>query len=108
MNISCELIKDLAQPYFGGRVSEKTAKLIEGHLEECDECRYFYSGRRSVKTPHFKVEFSEPEEEQIALNLSRLSKRLQIRRTIGTVLAVITAVLGLSALLYDLISEHKK
>ena len=52
MKIPCELIKDLAQPYFGGRVSEKTAKLIEGHLEECDECRYFYSGRRSVKTPH--------------------------------------------------------
>ncbi|MCR5610462.1 MAG: zf-HC2 domain-containing protein [Clostridiales bacterium] len=37
--IPCDVIKDLLPSYTDGIASEETAKLVDEHLAECDECR---------------------------------------------------------------------
>ncbi len=39
MKISCEIIKDLLPLYEDGVCSEESRKVIEEHLEKCEECR---------------------------------------------------------------------
>ena len=39
MNISCEIIKDLLPLYHDNVCSEKSCKLVEKHLETCEECK---------------------------------------------------------------------
>ncbi|MBQ1389092.1 MAG: hypothetical protein IIY78_05650 [Clostridia bacterium] len=108
MDISCELVRDLADVYLTGNASADTVNTVDEHLTGCDDCAKYYAKHKPHKSPMLKVEFSEPEEEQIAMNLSRLSKRLRMRRTIGTALTVVTAIFGLSALLYDIMDDNSK
>ena len=39
MKISCEIIKDLLPLYQDGICSDESRKLIEEHLQSCDECK---------------------------------------------------------------------
>lgn len=39
MKISCEVIKDLLPLYQDGICSDESRKIVEEHLQSCDECR---------------------------------------------------------------------
>lgn len=39
MEISCEVIKDLLPLYQDGICSDESRKIVEEHLQSCDECR---------------------------------------------------------------------
>ena len=39
MKMKCEVVRDLLPLYVDGVVSEESRKMIEEHLEECDDCR---------------------------------------------------------------------
>ena len=41
MDIKCEVIQDLLQLYVDDLCSEESNKLVEQHLESCEECRGF-------------------------------------------------------------------
>ena len=108
MEITCDMAKDLADIYVSGNASAETARAVEEHLGGCDECRVYYEKRKERTAPHFRVETSGVASELIEDNLKKLSKRLRVRRIIGAVCASAAAVVGISAVLYDLISDYRK
>ncbi len=108
MEITCDMARDLADIYESGKASEETVCAVEKHLEGCKECRGYYESRNERRTPRFRVETSGIDAELIEENLRKLSKRLRVRQVIGSVCAVATAVIGLSALLYNFIAEYKR
>ncbi len=110
MSIPCDMIRDLADKCESGEASAETRAAVESHLEGCESCRRYYESRRAavISAPHLRVEAGGADEALIAESLRKLSKRLHTRRTIGAVCAAATAAIGLSALLYDVISDYKK
>ena len=41
--IECEIVKDLASAYNQKIISEKSKKIVEDHIQECDECKKYYN-----------------------------------------------------------------
>ena len=39
---NCNIVRDLLPLYLDGETSEETAKMVEEHIAECDECRYYF------------------------------------------------------------------
>lgn len=116
MKINCDIAMDLVDIYTSGASSDETQAAVEEHLKTCRSCRDFYSGykadigskKHQKATPNLRFEASGVDEELITRSLSRLSKRLRTRQVITTTCAAIAAVLGLAAVLYDLINEYRR
>ena len=43
----CEIIRDLLPVYIDGLASEETAKLVEEHLAQCEQCRTILAQMRA-------------------------------------------------------------
>ena len=108
MNMTCNIVRDLAQLYESGKASQDTEKAVNKHLDGCVSCRRYYNKRHEIRKPNFRLETCGAEEELIARNLRLLSKRLERRQTVRNICAAVTAVFGLSALLFDLINDYNK
>lgn len=52
MKYDCEIIKDLLPLYHDKTASSNSSKVVEEHLNECDECRNFYNVvKKNTDTP---------------------------------------------------------
>lgn len=58
-DVSCEIIRDLLPMYVEEICSQDSQKLVEEHLEKCEECRSF---AQRMKTVELEVQESEPKE----------------------------------------------
>ena len=114
MKISCDVAKDMADVYTSGQASGDTNAALAEHLKTCSTCREYFKnyksgyGKFEKRTPNFRIEASGIDEQLLTRNLSKLSKRLRTRQMVGTVCAVVTAIFGLSVLLYEVINDYKK
>lgn len=116
MKITCDLAMDLVDIYSSGAASADTKNAVDEHLKTCRSCREFYKDYRSdmkkkkieKQTPNLRFEANGVDEEVISRTLSSLSKRLRKRQVLTTTIAAATAVFGLAAFLYDLISDYRK
>ena len=116
MKLTCGIAMDLVDIYTNGGASPITQSAVEEHLKTCPACREYYNDYKAIgickkaekDTPHFRIEASGVDEAFINESVSRISKRLRPRRTVSTVCGIATALIGVSALLYDLINDYKK
>ena len=116
MKLTCDIAMDLVDIYTTGGASDATKAAVDEHLKTCKACREFYNDYKAidickkaeVDTPHFRAEAAGIDEAMISQSLSRLSKRLKARQIITTACAVTTALFGVGAILYELITEYKK
>lgn len=92
--ISCNIIKDLLPLYVDGILSEETAKIVEFHLETCENCQKEYEAmKRNLILP------STPKvQEENGKVLKGLKRQIKIKRIVtAAIAAVITAVIVASA-----------
>lgn len=54
MKYDCDLIKDLLPLYHDKATSDSSSKVVEEHLNECDECRRFYQEVKKTTNIPFK------------------------------------------------------
>lgn len=70
MKISCEVIKDLLPLYQDGICSDESRKIVEEHLQSCDECRELLDNMNQT----IDVSGNMDKYEEIA-DLKKLSKK---------------------------------
>ncbi len=39
---NCNIVRDVLPLYLDGEASKETSEMVEEHLAECEECRYYY------------------------------------------------------------------
>lgn len=88
MEITCNIIKDLADAYLFSDISYETVRAVDEHLNICPECRAYYDECRSY------IEENDEEEEEfqgklsddrITENVKILSARLRKKRRITNI-----------------------
>ena len=114
MKMSCEMAKDLAQVYFSDNASEKTKNAVKEHLAECSGCRSFYDGYAKGEEKCHKVIVEacpELEDELICDSMDKISKRLRRRKIISDSIRVfclvVTIVVGIASLVYDIMNDDE-
>ena len=86
--LPCEVVRDLLPLHADGLVSEKTAKAVDMHLEDCADCRKEYG--------MIKIELSpESEKPSTGERFAMMMKKLRLRRIFAI---VITAMLTCAVL----------
>ncbi|MEA4831144.1 hypothetical protein SDC9_77383 [bioreactor metagenome] len=82
MNITCDTIIDLVSLYKDGTASKSTMELVNDHLRECPECRYYYRHYRiRPETPEQKAPFvSELNPNEADLKYFGLSQMINRKR----------------------------
>jgi len=78
MDINCSIISDLLPIYIEGMCSDSTKKLVEVHLECCEDCRETY--RRMTADP--VPEITELAQDEKADSLPRREKPLNAKKVI--------------------------
>lgn len=90
----CELIEDLLLSYSDDVLNEKTKKMVEEHLLECDECK--------KKLENIKIEdIKENKNQRIEINYFKKLRRKMIFRSIIIAICIIGIMFG-SYYLYEL------
>ena len=107
MMATCDIIRDMADVYYSGKSSDDTRQAVETHLESCESCREYFQRIQESKKPYLRVITSGADTELVEKNLKRLFRRLEIKQAISTVCAAATAVIGISALLHDVLKKHQ-
>lgn len=87
MEITCNIIKDLADAYLFSDISYETARAVDEHLDICPECRAYYDERRSyIEEDDEEEEFQgKLSDDRIAENVKILSARLRKKRRITNI-----------------------
>lgn len=93
MNLTCDIVMDMAVLYNSKNVSGGSAEEIENHLRQCPACRKFYNLRSAGRKISDSVGLAE--DSVSSYDYAGLSKRLKRRRIIGAVLT--TAAIGIAA-----------
>ena len=100
-NLPCEVVQDLLPSYVDGLTSEKTNKLVEKHVEECNECSSILRGMRSeLESP---IEIKEEEKQEIDfLKKTREENKKETRKVFlqWAVSFALVAVIWVSAKLF--------
>jgi len=89
MKIECDIVRDLLPLYVEGMVREKSREAIEGHLEECEDCKAAY---QEMSLPEPRVQFDTQPAESFRRYVKK--KKWQIALITMLVLVVWAAVLG--------------
>ncbi|NLV49258.1 MAG: zf-HC2 domain-containing protein [Clostridiales bacterium] len=106
MNLSCDIIMDLAPIYHDGTAGKASVAAVEEHLRECPDCRRFY---RNFKTMlgNQKTPLSPPESEAV-MDFGRIASRLRLRRLlIAAVIAAYSCALA-GLLIHRFIKDYKR
>ena len=91
MKWSCNIIRDLMPLYIDGVCSEESKKIIEEHLEECEECRVYFS---SMNEENKIIEhLSEEKESQKISSFKAVKKRILRKQIISGIIAILIVVL---------------
>lgn len=97
MKNECNVVKDLMPLCIDGVASEESQRMVEGHLEECEECAKAYADMHDELEQQMILENEKKEMEVVA-------KQLHARRIRK---AVMSALLGLlAAVLIFLVAYH--
>ena len=85
MKIDCGIVQDLIPSYVDGVCSEASKQCVEEHIKECEECRTFLEGCRTVELS------GEALEEQQLDGLRKVKKKLKLQNmfSYGLLLIVI-------------------
>ncbi len=97
MKYPCKMIQDLLPLYLDGVCSKESKEAVEQHLQECPDCRQFFSAMREGVLPEPESPASDCEQQKAASFLS--VKKKIFRRQLLVVIAVlaILAALALAA-----------
>lgn len=90
--MDCNVIRDLLPLYQDEAVSEETKKVIEEHLESCEDCRRFYDEMRHI--PHSLEDADGKGKYRYSEVVDMLKKRSVLEYSIGAALLV-TSVAGI-------------
>lgn len=94
MKTNCALIKDLLPLYVDDVVSEETKKIIEQHLEECEECRKEWELLNADVTIPLSENVQKAEAETIKKTKNKLKKKTRKDIIKGALsLAIIAGIL---------------
>jgi len=94
--MNCSIVRDLLPLYHDEVVSEESRKLVEEHLETCEECKKMLDDIRE----NMRTAPTQSTEEPLASGFKILKKRLR-RKTVATIAAsILGAVILVSALTY--------
>ncbi len=87
MEITCNIIKDLADAYLFSDISYDTAQAVLEHLDICPECRAYYDECMSyTEADEQEEEFQEKlSDDRLAENVRILSARLRKKRRITNI-----------------------
>lgn len=100
----CDIVQDLMPTYVDGLASDSTARMIEEHVKECDECRSMLEGMRSGSD--MAPQASETDRKEIDfLRKSRKKGRRAV--ALGIILALVAAAAVAGAKLYLIGSEYR-
>lgn len=95
--LSCEVIQDLIPVYLDGLASEESAKLVEAHTADCEDCKKLIEVMKEPKK-------DEAEEKEIDF-LKKTKRKSRKALWITIVIAILVAAAGV--LLYPYVSFHK-
>ncbi len=87
MKYNCDLIRDLLPLYLDKTASDSSAKAVEEHMYECDECRYLYQGMTKAENISFKT-ISKKDEADDYLSLAKRLRRTKWYWRLGTTLTL--------------------
>ena len=88
MKISCNVIKDLLLIYGDESVSEDTRKLVEEHLESCEECRKYFDGINYSMEMANEIKNQDINEEKQTQSIKRGFAKIRKRWIVSIVLVV--------------------
>ncbi|MFZ0446658.1 MAG: zf-HC2 domain-containing protein [Bacillus sp. (in: firmicutes)] len=93
MNMNCNIIKDLLPSYVDGLCSADTRKVVEKHLEHCDECRRFVKMMK-VDPPTDTLRMTSDEIEVAKEPFKRINKKRRIQVFIAIVITFMMTIVG--------------
>ncbi len=93
MNMTCKIVRDLAELYQENIVSRESAEAIRTHLKTCPECRRYYREYDAVEAAQFSMPVKETQnmkemEARMYEQLSRKLRRRHMLRMIGVSSAI--------------------
>ena len=91
MKWSCNIIRDLIPLYIDDVCSEESKKIIEEHLEECEECKAFLSSMNEENNIIKHISDNSEETQKIS-SFKAVKKRMQRKQIISGIVAVLIAV----------------
>lgn len=89
MKIKCEIIQDLLPSYIDKLTSNESNRLVEAHLQECENCRTICNEMKQEIPPVKSVRVEPPSDQKL---LKRIKKRIF---TVITTLAVTFTLMGI-------------
>ncbi|MCD7773512.1 MAG: zf-HC2 domain-containing protein [Ruminococcus sp.] len=86
--LDCEVVRDLLPLYYDNVVSEKTATLIEEHIQECDECM------RELESLKQAPKIEETQESKAKVDFKKVLKKLRRKGVVigAVVVACVVAI----------------
>lgn len=93
MKITCSIIQDLLPLYVDETLSDDSRRLVEEHLESCEECRKLLEELRQ-EPQYFSREDAKERKEGEKAAFQRIRRKLWKRRILSVVIAAILVFLG--------------
>lgn len=90
MKIECDIVKDLLPLYVEQISSEASNKAIEGHLEECEQCRTIY---QRMKSPEPCVQYDRKPAESFQRYVKKGKRKLELKTAAVTAAVILLAVI---------------
>ena len=82
MNMTCDVVRDLAELYQEELVSEESNREIQAHLVECSRCRHYYKTYAALNKLGEPLQRAGQIEDAEARSYEVISRRLRRRRMI--------------------------
>ena len=90
MKCSCNIIRDLMPLYIDGVCSEESKKIIEEHLEECEECRAYFSSMNEENKINEHL-YDEKESQKIS-SFKAVKKRIRRKQIVSGIIAILIVI----------------
>ncbi len=93
MNMTCEIVRDLAELYHENIVSRESAETIRTHLKTCESCRRYYREYDTVQNTSVAIQQPPLQgmgeiQTKLYNELSRKLRRRHLLRIIGVSAAI--------------------
>lgn len=95
MNIKCDVIRDLLPLYMDDLVSEETKRLVEEHLEQCEDCRKYLEEMKASEEQLMPKEFAGELEP-----LKKIKRKALVNRIALLIFALLIAAAGIGVITY--------
>ena len=94
MKNECNIVRDILPLYVEDMVSEETAKFVKEHLVECENCREYYEGMKSMDG-FVENKSDNLDESNMVSSLKNIKNKInkQIRNRVLSAVAIILVVI---------------